>query len=104
MQEFQVLRVLEPAVRMKAQTLLTAEVRNILFVDNLFVEKRGETLHVGECRGSRNSRESGWGVGFIAFFLHYLRAEMPFRCKWAFPREEKCLLDLPLSVLHTCQV
>jgi hypothetical protein len=21
---------------------------------------------------------------------------MPFRCKWAFPREEKCLLDLPV--------
>jgi hypothetical protein len=25
---------------------------------------------------------------------------MPFRCKWAFPREEKCLLDLLQSVLH----
>jgi hypothetical protein len=30
--------------------------------------------------------------GFIAF-LHCLMAEMPFRCKWAFPKEERCLLD-----------
>jgi hypothetical protein len=26
--------------------------------------------------------------------------EMPFRCCWAFPKEEKCLLDLPMSILH----
>jgi hypothetical protein len=52
MQEFQVPRVLEPALRMKAQTL-TAEVGNILFVENLFVEKRRERLHIGECRGTR---------------------------------------------------
>jgi hypothetical protein len=25
---------------------------------------------------------------------------MPFRCRWTFPREEKCLLDLPWSVLQ----
>jgi hypothetical protein len=25
---------------------------------------------------------------------------MPLRCKQAFPREEKCLLDLPQSVLQ----
>jgi hypothetical protein len=37
-------------------------------------------------------------VGFITF-LHCLRVEMPFRCKQASPRE-KCLLDLPGSVLH----
>jgi hypothetical protein len=30
--------------------------------------------------------------GFIAY-LHCLMAEMLFRCKQAFPREEKCLLD-----------
>jgi hypothetical protein len=85
-QEFQVLSVLEPALRMKAQ------VRKILFV-----EKGRERLHIGECRGTwkpviRWSRGSGWGVGFIAF-LHCLIVEMPFRCKQAFPREEKCLLD-----------
>jgi hypothetical protein len=33
-------------------------------------------------------------------FMHCLRAEIPFRCKRVFPREEKCLLDLPQSVLH----
>jgi hypothetical protein len=32
------------------------------------------------------------GNGFYSLFLHCLRAEMPFRCKQAFPRE-KCLLD-----------
>jgi hypothetical protein len=46
-QEFQVLRVLEPALRMKAQMTLTAEVGKILFV-----EKRRERLHIGECRGT----------------------------------------------------
>jgi hypothetical protein len=33
------------------------------------------------------------GSGFYSLFLHCLRAEVPFRCKQAFPREEKCLLD-----------
>jgi hypothetical protein len=32
--------------------------------------------------------------------LHCLMAGMPFRCKQAFPREEKCLLDLLHSVLQ----
>jgi hypothetical protein len=50
-QEFQVLRVLEPALRMKAQTL-TAEVRKILLVEHLVGEKRRERLHIGECRGT----------------------------------------------------
>jgi hypothetical protein len=27
--------------------------------------------------------------GFYSLFLHCLRVEMPFRCKQAFPREEK---------------
>jgi hypothetical protein len=47
-----VLRVLEPALRMKAQ-ILTAEVRKILFVENLVGEKRREILHIGECRGTK---------------------------------------------------
>jgi hypothetical protein len=47
-----VLRVLEPALRMKAQTL-TAEVGKILFVENSVVEKRRERLHIGECRETR---------------------------------------------------
>jgi hypothetical protein len=28
------------------------EIRKILFVENLFVEKRRERLHIGECRGT----------------------------------------------------
>jgi hypothetical protein len=54
MQEFQVLDILEPALRMKAQTDSKVEVRKILFVENLFVEKRKERLHIGECRGTWN--------------------------------------------------
>jgi hypothetical protein len=84
-----VLRVLESALKMKTQTL-TAEVGK-----NLFVEKRRERLHIGECRGTRQP-VIPWvrvGSGFYSLFLHCLVVEMPFRCKRAFPREEKCLLD-----------
>jgi hypothetical protein len=38
---------------MKAQADSKAEVRKILFVWNLVVEKRRERLHIGECRGTR---------------------------------------------------
>jgi hypothetical protein len=48
-QEFQGLRVLEPALRMKDRQTPPAEVRKILFV-----AKRRERLHIGECRGNRN--------------------------------------------------
>jgi hypothetical protein len=44
MQGFQVLRVLEPALRMKAQTL-TAEVGKILFVENLVGEEKRKTAY-----------------------------------------------------------
>jgi hypothetical protein len=47
-QEFQVHRILLPALRMKAQVAPTAEVGKILFV-----AKRKERLHIGECRGTR---------------------------------------------------
>jgi hypothetical protein len=47
-----VLRVLEPALRMKAQTDSTAEVGKILFVENSVGERRRERLHIGECRGT----------------------------------------------------
>jgi hypothetical protein len=40
------------------------------------------------------------GSGFYSLFLHCLRVEMPSRCKRVFPREKKCLLDIPQSVLH----
>jgi hypothetical protein len=42
MQEFQVLRVLEPTLRMKAQVDSSSRGRKI-------VEKRSERLHGGEC-------------------------------------------------------
>jgi hypothetical protein len=49
MQEFQVLRVLEPALRMKDRQTPAAEVGKILFV-----EKRRERLHGRGCRGTQN--------------------------------------------------
>jgi hypothetical protein len=54
----------------KHRQTLTAEVRKILFVENLVGEERRERLHIGECRGTQNwwSHGSGWGVGFIAYF------------------------------------
>jgi hypothetical protein len=92
-QEFQVLKVLEPALRMTAQKDSNSRGRI------LFVEKRRERLHIGECKGTQKPVIL-WvkvGSGFYSLFLHCLRVEMPFRCRWAFPREEKCLLDhLPL--------
>jgi hypothetical protein len=45
------LRVLEPALRMKAQTNSNSRGQKILFVENLVGEKRRERLHIGECRG-----------------------------------------------------
>jgi hypothetical protein len=94
-QEFQVLRVLEPVLRMKAQTL-TAKVGKILFVQKLVEEKRRERLHMGECRGTWKPVIPWARVwsGLYSLFLHWLSTEMPFRCKQAFPKEEKCLLDL----------
>jgi hypothetical protein len=53
-----VLRVLEPALRMKTQTA-TAEVRKILFV-----EKRRERLNIGECRGTWKLVIPSIGLGF----------------------------------------
>jgi hypothetical protein len=40
------------------------------------------------------------GSGFYSLFLHCLRSGMPFRCKEAFSREKKCLLNLLWSVLQ----
>jgi hypothetical protein len=65
MQEFQVLTVLVPALRIKAHRWTpTAEVRKILFI-----EKRREKQHGGECRGPGNQwcHWSGCRLGFIAF-------------------------------------
>jgi hypothetical protein len=51
-QEFQVLRVLEPALRMKAQTDSNSRGRKDFIAENLVGEKRRERLHIGECRGT----------------------------------------------------
>jgi hypothetical protein len=92
----------QPALRMKAQTDSNSRDQKDLFVKNLVVEKRRERLHIRECRGTWKPvipwvRGREWG--FIAF-LHCLRAEMPFRCRQVFPREEKCLPDLLWSVFQ----
>jgi hypothetical protein len=86
--DFKTLRVLEH------RWTPTVEVWKILFAENLVGEKRRKRLHIVECRGTWKqwSCGLGWGVGFYSLFLHCLRAEMPFRCKQAFPRE-KYLLD-----------
>jgi hypothetical protein len=89
------LRVLEHALRMKAQ----ADSNNRVwkdFICRVFSwrkEKRKTAywrmqgdLEIGDPVGL------GGEWGFIAY-LHCLMEEMPFRCKQAFPREEKCLLD-----------
>jgi hypothetical protein len=63
-------------------------------------EKR-KTAYWGMQGDPETSDPVGWGGewSFIAF-LHCLVVEMPFRSKQAFPRVEKCLLDLPQSVLQ----
>jgi hypothetical protein len=92
MQEFQVLRVLEPALRMKAQTDSNSRGQK----DFICREEKRKTAYWG-MQGNPKPlipwvRE---GSGVLQPFLHCLRAEMPFRGRWAFSREEKCLLDLP---------
>jgi hypothetical protein len=93
-QEFQVLRVLEPALRMKAQVDSNSRGRKDFICRE---EKRKEKRKTSYWRmkgdldtGDPVGQGEEWG--FIAY-LHCLMAEMPFRCKGAFPKEEKCLLD-----------
>jgi hypothetical protein len=90
-----VLRVLEPALRMKTQTDSNSRGQKD-FICREFIcrEKKRKTAYWGMHGDPETSDPvgSGWGVGFIVF-LHCLMVEMPFRCKRVFPREEKCLLD-----------
>jgi hypothetical protein len=88
-QEFQVLRVLEPALRMKAQVDSNSRGRK----DFICREEKRKSAYWRMQGHLETSDPVDWGGewGFIAF-LYCLMAEMPFRCKWAFPRE-KCLLD-----------
>jgi hypothetical protein len=72
-QEFQVLRVLEPTLRMKAQADSNSRGRKD-FICREFSWRKEKNMHspciLGNAGGPRNrwSRESGWGLGFIAFF------------------------------------
>jgi hypothetical protein len=106
-QEFQVLRILEPALRMKAQADSNSRGQK----DFICREEKRKTT----CWRTQGDPETGDPVGqggewgFIAY-LHCLRAEMSLRCRQAFPREERCLLDsyhllgppaVRFSVLHS---
>jgi hypothetical protein len=65
-QKFQVLRVVEPALRMKAQTDSNSRGQK----DFICREEKRKTAYWG-MQGdpeAHDSRESGWGLGFIAFF------------------------------------
>jgi hypothetical protein len=100
-QEFQVLRVLEPVLRMKAQTDSNSSGWKDFICREFSCRKEKRKTAYWEMQGDLKPvilwvRGREWG--FIAF-LHCLRAEVPFRCRQAFPREEKCLLDLLQSVL-----
>jgi hypothetical protein len=90
MQEFQVLRLLETALRMKAQ----ADSNSRGWKDFICREEKRKTAY-WRIQGDPDTGDpvgQGEEWGFIAY-LHCLMVEMTFRCKWAFPREEKCLLD-----------
>jgi hypothetical protein len=94
-----VLRVLEPALRMKAQTDSSSRgQKDFICREFSWRKQKRKTAYWGN---QKPVIPVGWGGewGFIAF-LHCLMVEMPFRCKQAFPREEKCLLVLPRSVLQ----
>jgi hypothetical protein len=99
------LRVLEPALRMIAQADSNSRgQKDFICREFSWRKERRKTaywrmqgdLETGDPVGQRGE----WG--FIAY-LHCLMAEMPFTCKQAFPREEKCLLDhlLPFGTSHS---
>jgi hypothetical protein len=95
-QEFQVLRVLDPALNVKAQTDSNSRGQKDIICRELSWRKEKRKTAYWGVRGTQKLVISlaRVGNGFYSLFLHCLRAEMPFRCKQAFPREEKCLLDL----------
>jgi hypothetical protein len=68
-QEFQVLSVFEPALRMKAQTDSNSRGQKD-FICREFICREEKDCILGNAVGPKNqwSHESGWGVGFIVFF------------------------------------
>jgi hypothetical protein len=92
-----VLRVLESALRVKAQADSSSRGQK----DFICREEKDCMVRNAGGPGNRWSCGSGWELRFAAsFFVYCLRAEEPFRCRQAFPGKEKCLLDLLLSVLQ----
>jgi hypothetical protein len=85
-----VLRVLEPALRMKAQV----DTNSRGWKDFICREEKRKIAYWGMQGYPETSDPVGQGGewGFIAF-LCFLRVEMPFRCRQAFSREKRCLLD-----------
>jgi hypothetical protein len=104
------LRVLEPALRMKAQADSNSRGwKNFICREFSWRKEKRKTAY-WRMQGDPETGDpvgQGGEWGFIAY-LHCLRVEMPFRCKQAFLREEKCLLDhlspfwdFPQSVLQS---
>jgi hypothetical protein len=96
-----VLGVLEPALRMKAQTDSNSRGRKDFICREFSWRKEKRKTAYWRMQGDPEPviplvRE--WG--FIAYFCIAQWQEMPFRCKQAFPRE-KCFLDLLRSVLQS---
>jgi hypothetical protein len=86
-----VLRVLEPALRMKAQTDSNSRGQK----DFTCREEKRKTAYLRMQGDPKTGDPVGQGRewGFIAFFLHCLGAEMSLRCRQRFPGKERCLLD-----------
>jgi hypothetical protein len=89
MQEFQVLRVLEPSLRIKAPADSSSSRK-----DSICREEKRKTAW-GACKGTRKLVITwvGLGIVFYSLFEYFLRAEMSLKCRQKFPRKEKCLLD-----------
>jgi hypothetical protein len=103
-QEFQVLRVLQPPLRMTAQTDCNSRGRKDFTCREFSWAKEKRKTAYWRMQGDLETDDplgQGGEWGFIAY-LHCLRAEMPFRCKQAFLREEKCLLDHLLPCGTSC--
>jgi hypothetical protein len=97
-QEFQVFRVLEPVLRMKAQEDSSSRGQKDFICRE---EKRRERLHSGECRGTQKPVVQ-WvrvGIGFYSLFLCILpEGKDAFQMQKGFLG--RSLLDLPWSFLN----
>jgi hypothetical protein len=80
-QEFQVLRVLKPVLRMKVQTDSNSRGWKDFICREFIVEKRRERLHIGECRGTWKRVIPWVRVGSGFYILFALPDGMFFRCK-----------------------